>query len=71
MVPEAELHESRVEEAPPLGVGGALKIEDDMNMCTNVHSLDLSKGDSGVGGRRRSHVGAAEESAESVGGLRR
>ena len=48
MVPEAELHESHVEEAPPLGVGGARKIEDYMNMRADVHSLDLSERDSGV-----------------------
>ena len=48
MVPEAELPEGRVEEAPPLGVGGALKIEDYMNMRADVHSLDLSERDSGV-----------------------
>ena len=72
MVPEAELAKIHVEEASPLGVGGVLKIEDDMNMGTNVHSLDLSERDSGVRRRRRrSHVGTAEEIAESIRGLRR
>ena len=71
MVAEAELAEDRVEEAPPLGVGSAFKIEDYMNMRADVHSLDLSERDSGVGGVGRSHVGAAEESGESIRGLRR
>ena len=71
MVPEAELHESRVEEAPPLGVGGVLQIENDGNMSSNVHRLDLGEGDSRVGWRgRRSHVGTAKKIADGIRGLR-
>jgi len=71
VVAEAELAEDRVEEAPPLGVGGVLQIENDGNMSSNVHRLDLGEGDSRVGWRgRRSHVGAAKEIADGIRGLR-